>query len=254
MKRVFLGAAAFLIGAATPAWAQIWGATADGDYFNVAGQPGYNGNVAVNIPLNWYSVSAEIDTGLHAFGSSHDKDFGGSFIWNDPDGEFRLAATGTYNHDVLSPLRLNETPLGVGAEWYPTDWVTLGARGGGIVGSANGEYAGGALKVYPFDDLSIGGTIDYLGATYHGLDIHETDYGANAEWLVSETFPLAITGSFRRARFDGSFTGGTSVNLWSIGLRFYVNEFGAGPLVQRNRTGTLDTIGPIHPLTLSASN
>ena len=126
MKRVFFGGGRLhLIGAATPAWAQIWGATADGNYFNLAGQPGYNGNVAVNIPLNWYSLSAQIDTGLHAFGSAHDKDFGGSFIWNDPDGEFRLAATGTYNHDILSPLRLNETPLGVGAEWYPTDWATI---------------------------------------------------------------------------------------------------------------------------------
>jgi len=250
---VLLGAACALAvsAVAQPASAQLWGATVDGDYFNLAGTPGYDANAAVNIPLNWDQVSVEVNVGYHAFGSAHDHDFGGAAVWNDPDGQFRVAAVGTYNHDVLGPLRLNETPLGVGAEWYPTDWLTLGARGGGVLGAFSGGYAGGALKVYPLEDLSLGGTIDYLAVTDHGVAVNETDYGANAEFLVSETFPLAITSSYRRAHFSGSGAIFGTVDVWSVGLKFYVNEFGAGPLAPRDRTGTLDTIGPIHPITLS---
>jgi hypothetical protein len=251
MRRVLLGAVcALAVGAAAPASAQIWGASADGDYFNTSGIPGYDANLAVNIPLNWDQLSLQMDVGTHAFDSAHDKNFGGALIWNDASGEFRLAAVANYNHDVLGPLRLNETPIGAGAEWYPTDWLTLGARGGGIVGSGYGEYAGAALKVYPLEDFSIAGTIDYTGLTYHSLPVHETDYGANAEWLVSETFPMAITSSYIHSHFDGAGAGSATANTVSVGLKFYVNEFGAGALAPRDRTGTLDTIGTTHPILL----
>lgn len=252
MKRVLLAACAMAMGAVSPASAQLWGATADGDYFNLAGTPGFDVNLAVNVPLNWDQISLQLNVGDHAAGPDHDFGTGANIIWNDPDNQFRFAVSGIYNHDVLGPLRLNETQAGVGGEWYPTDWLTLGARGGGILGQANGGYAGGALKVYAFDDFTLAGTIDYTGVSYHSIDIHETDYGVTGEWLISETFPLAVTTSFVRSHFDaGGFFAG-STNTVSVGFKFYVNEFGAGPLAQRDRTGTLDTIGPIHPVLLSS--
>jgi hypothetical protein len=249
MRRVLSVAGCILaLAVASPASAQLWGASADGDYFNLAGTPGYDANVAVNVPLSWDSLSAELHAGLHSGGSAHDFDIGGAAIWNDPNNEFRLAAVGTYNHDIIL-VRANETTIGAGGEWYPLSWATLGAQGGGIIGTLEGEYGGGALKIYPLEDFSLAGNVLYTSVSKGGLKLNETDYRVGGEWLVSETFPLAITSNYTRVHFGGIAS--ASANVWSVGFKFYINEFGAGGLVQRDRTGSLDTIGPIHPVLLS---
>jgi hypothetical protein len=61
---------------------------------------------------------------------------------------------------------------------------------------------------------------------------------------VSEEFPLSVTAGYEHSQVNLFGLSG-STDWWMVGLKFYVNEVGVAPLVDRNRTGTLDTIGPV---------
>jgi len=213
-----------------------WAAFASGDFGNVAGNSYWATDVGIQIPAT-DAIDVEVDAGLAGADSVHTYNGGGHLVWNGDD--FRLAATAIYNH-VSVFGHLNETQLGGGGEWYPTTWLTLGVQGGALVGTGSGAYVGGAVKGYVFPDLSVAGIANYTSLTDVGT-VTETDYGARAEWVVTEEFPLAVDGSYVRANLGGLAHGAT--DIWTVGLKFHLNAAGEIPLVQHDRTGTLDTIG-----------
>ena len=244
MKKLLFASSCALALAALPsaALAQGWAASADGGYVNASccghSIDGFTLNGALMFPLSWSSLGVELNVGDAGIGPAHDFDAGGSLIWNDPN--FRLAGTAVYNRVGAKGSDASETQLGGGLEWYATPWLTASGQGGGIVGDSSGEYVGGTLKGYILPDLSLAGNILYTKIDGG----HETDYGVRAEWLVLPTvLPVSIYGGYARADLGG---GAPSVDVFSVGLKFYLDGTGSAPLVEHNRTGTLDTIGVVH--------
>lgn len=238
---LLLGVAALALAIVSPASAQPgWAGSVNGEFGNIAGAPYWNFDGAVQIPLDWNDLTVQVNGGAAGASVLHAYDGGGSLIWNAPD--FRLAGTVIYNQINVAGLSLSETQLGVGGEWYPMPWLTLSAQGGGILGKADGGYVGGTAKGYIFPDLSVAGFVNYASLSKFGINFTETDFGAKAEWLPWESIPVGVTGDYTRVRLaagGGSF----STDLWTVGLKLHLNEAGEIPLVQHDRTGTLDTIG-----------
>jgi hypothetical protein len=244
MKKLLLASScALALGAmSTSAYAQGWAASADGGYANASccggSLDGFTINGAMMFPLSWSSLGVELNGGDHGLGPFHDFDAGGSLIWSGPD--FRLAGTAVYNRFGTHGADVSETQLGGGLEWYFNPWLTGSAQGGGIVGDNSGGYVGGTLKGYLMPDLSLSGNILYTSIAGG----HETDYGVKAEWLVlPTTLPLSVYGGYTRA----DLSGGPNFDVFTVGLKLYLDGMGPAPLVERNRTGTLDTIGVVHP-------
>jgi hypothetical protein len=231
---------------ATSASAAPWAITINADYTHVDvsgfNADGYHFGGAAEVPLNWSNVSVEADLNYSGLAFAHDLNVGGSVIWNDP--MFRLAGTVEYNHLTFFGVGTNETQYGAGGEWYVNPWLTASLQGGGVSGGFNAGYVGGGLKGYICPNFSVGGSINYLGVSGG----HEVDYGVKAEWQVSDTFPVAVNGGYTRSELSG---GGPGFNVWSVGLTLHLNGGAPTTLVDTNRTGTLDTIGAIHPIIYS---
>jgi len=245
MKRLLLATSCALAlgGMSSGALAQGWAASADGGYVNASccggSVNGFTANGALMFPLSWSDLGIELNVGDHGIGPAHDFDAGGSLIWSEPN--FRLAGTAVYNRVGTHGLDASETQLGGGLEWYFSPWLTAAGQGGALAGDSSGGYVGGGLKGYIFPDLSLSGQILYTSIAGG----HETDYGVRAEWLVlPTTLPLSVYGGYTRADFSG---GAPSFDVFSVGLKLYLDGMGPAPLVERNRAGTLDMIGAIHP-------
>src|SRR5579864_7880623 len=162
MKRLLLSSACLVaLSALTAAPVLAAAITVDGaydhyDFGNGGGHAeGFDVNAAANVSLPWSNLSAEFDLGDDGIGGRHTFDAGGGVVWTDPD--FRLAGTATYNRGSTFGIHLEETTIGGGGEWYPSDWVTLGVHGGAIAGNFAGGFASGAVKGYVMPDLSVEG-------------------------------------------------------------------------------------------------
>ena len=240
MKNGLLIAASVLaLAAAAPASAEVpWAGSVNGDFGNIAGAPYWDIGGSVQIPLDWNDLSLQLTGGGAGASVLHAYDGGGSLVWNSPD--FRLAGTAIYNSINVAGFSASETQLGGGGEWYAMPWLTLSAQGGGILGKASGGYVGGTAKGYIFPDLSVAGFVDYTSLSRMGFNANVTGYGARAEWLPWESIPVGVTGGYTRLQFSG---GAGSTDAWTVGLKLHLNEAGEIPLVQHDRTGTLDTIG-----------
>jgi hypothetical protein len=268
MKKLLLASVcALALGGISTASAQPWAASIDGDYTHTQGNAGHLGcsshecnlngydfDGAVDLPWDWWGIGLEVNGGAHGAGHGHDYQAGGSLIWNGiPD--FRIAGTFVYNDANIvftaAPFHVPEWQTGLGAEWYLNPWLTASVQGGGIEGKFHGAYFGGTLKAYICPDLSLAGYVNYGGLS-NGLfhfNGHETDYGVKGEWLFwQDMLPLALTARYEHTDFHLSGFG-FSPDSFFIGLKLYLDEgMAPKPLVERNRTGTLDTIGPISPL------
>ncbi len=255
MKKLLLASSwAVALVAASPALAQDWNASIDGDYIHANANngggtaDGYDINGAADIPFSWSPIGVELLLGYHSLDGAHDFNGGGNFIWNGMN--LRLAATVTETDVHIGGTGISEWELGGGADWYANSWLTLSGQGGGIAGKLSGGYVGGTAKGYVMPDLSLAGFVNYTGVSLFGANLNETDFGVKGEWMISDTFPLSINGGYFHSNID---TPGPSVDVdtFFVGAKFYLNGGGAMPLVERNRTGTLDTIGAIHPLIFS---
>jgi hypothetical protein len=257
MRRLLLSSAClFALSALTASPASAAAITVDGAYDNydftngLGRMDGYDVNGAVNLSLPWSNLSVEFDIGDDGIGGSHTLDVGGGIVWTDPD--FRLAGTVIYNRGSAPGFaNLDETTIGAGGEWYFSDLVTVGAHGGAIAGNFAGGFASGAVKVYVMPDLSVEGSATFSDWKVTGFKVvSETDFGAKGEYLVSEDFPLTVQAGYTHVQVSGFGIPffDARANVFSVGLKLYLDSSSAsGTLIQRNRTGTLDTIGPIHP-------
>jgi hypothetical protein len=66
---------------------------------------------------------------------------------------------------------------------------------------------------------------------------------------MPDTLPISLTARWEHTDFGFSSFSSFGPDSFFVGLKLYLNE-GMAPqtLVDHNRTGTLDTIGPISPL------
>jgi len=242
-RHLLISACVLALAASSAAAAPVpWAGSVNGDYGNLGGRTLWDANGAVQVPLDWMDLSLQGTFGATGVGPIHQWDGGGNLVWNgSPD--FRLAFTAIYNNLGIHGFDVHETQLGGGLEWYPMPWLTVSGQGGALVGTDSGGYVGGTLKGYILPDLSVSGNINYTSLTSMGVSGHITGYGAKAEWLPCESLPVSVTGSYTHLDFGGGGGPGSSTDSWTIGLKLYLNEAGQIPLVQHNRTGTLDTIG-----------
>jgi hypothetical protein len=236
MKRYLLASACALAcsAVATPSFADGIAGTADGTFGNVLGHPSWSATGVLNVPLNWSDLSVEGAIGDSGVSIFHVFNGGGSLVWSQPD--FRLAGSVVYNRVSIGGGSFDETQYGGGAEWFANPWLSLSALGGGITGSSSGSYVGGDVKGYVMPNLAFDGFVNYLSLA----STNETDYGVHGEWLFCDDFPVSVGGTYDHIDFGG----GGNTDTWLLQVKFYFNDSPASTLVDRQRTGTLDTIRP----------
>jgi hypothetical protein len=235
--KTYLLAGACALALASPALADGVSADALGTFGNVAGFPSWGVGASLNIPTGWDGISIDATGGAAGIGSAHLYNFGGNLMWSGSD--FRLAGSVNYNHISDFGLSIDETQIGAGAQWFAAPWLTATVAGGGIAGSHSGGYFGADLKAYVCPDAALDGFVTYENIA----SVHITDYGVHAEYLPFEHLPVSIGVTYDH--LEGSSVGpSSSTDSWWIGLKVYLNENGASTLVDRQRTGTLDTLQP----------
>jgi hypothetical protein len=251
---------------ASPAFADVsnftsvWGAgysNTSGDGLSHANDWSFVGSVAVDTDwLHNMSVQGDASYQSLTLRYSGDGDDGGehtgdwslaiSPFWRMDWGRFGVnlgAQKYTYNgYYVYDNGATSSENAGLFAEWYLGPNLTLAGKGGWWEGDErdyygdtyhdNGGYVGGQAIWYAMPDLAVTGTIDYVG--YKG-GYNETNYGATAEWLVSETTPISIYGGWMGTSFSH---GGGSVNTWLVGVKVYTDQNGSSTLVDRQRSGS----------------
>ena len=207
-----------------------------GSYANFSDGGGdvYNADAAATTTFggDW---GGEITGGYHHVTLGGGRDLGnagGSVFWQSPN--LRVAVTG--NFADLNVFHL--ATYGAGAEWYAApDW-TLAARAGGASGQFNvdGGYVGGDVKHYFTPDVAVNVGVDYINLSGFA---HVVSEDIRAEWLVSETTPIAVFGGYGHVESSG-----TSQDVFFVGVKLYVND-GAANLADRQRSGALGYISGI---------
>ncbi len=154
------------------------------------------------------------------------------------------AVFGVNAHDYYSEYSPHTMNYGGYAEWYAMPQLTLAIKAGGWTTdyyesfNSSDAYVGGEAIWYVIPDVALTGTIDYTAYPKDsfesdGRSFSETDYGLKAEWLVSETTPVSVYGSWVNSHLDHE-----SINTWSLGVKLYLNQGDATTLVDRQRSGS----------------
>ncbi len=165
-------------------------------------------------------------------GSSNQWNVGGAALWTGMMG--RIGASVSYNDSTGGGLSLQATNYGAFGNWYATNGITFGVKGGGF--SANhgvdGDYFGAALTGYLNPDLALSGGYDYTHINHAG---NENDWSVRAEYLFSQQTPISLWAGYTNSKIG---SGGPTINVFSIGLTYYCDG-SAGPesLEAHQRTG-----------------
>lgn len=229
-----------LVSLSAPASAEFAGVV-NGNYSNIdinhgggsADVYGISGGGMFGLAPDW---AAQIDGGYHRLsGNGADADnwnIDGAAFWRAQAG--RIGATIGYNDVTGGGLSAHTTNYGLFGDWYATEAVTVGVKGGyfNAEHGEDGEYAGVGVTGYVMPDLALSGSYDY--AHFKGFTT-ENDYTAQAEWLISERTPVSVYGGYTRSEFSG--TGGVAANTWFVGVRFYCDPTDSATLVSRQRNG-----------------
>ena len=191
--------------------------------------------------LGTSDLGAEFDAGYQSSslsGFSTDAfGIGGSIFWAPAEG--RVGGTVGYSTINTSP-DVNVWNYGAFGEYYVAPQITLGISGGGLHAnccgsSASGTYIGGGGIGYIIPDLALTGSISSVHVNSFGS---ATSYGVQAEWLVSETFPISVFAGYSSTDLPFS---APKLNTWQIGAKFYIGSPGA-TLADHHRNGTLDPL------------
>jgi hypothetical protein len=157
---------------------------------------------------------------------------------------------------------------GLFTEWYFGNF-TAAAKGGWLWGGGTpsggrGNYLGANVAGYFIPNLMIEGSVTWAdlisgstgvgggyGAPCYGptcgrRDFTETNFTIDAEFLVSETFPLSVFGGYTFTDFQASENANNplisdeldnNANTFFIGVRYYMG--GMGSLVDMHRNGNV---------------
>jgi hypothetical protein len=185
-------------------------------------------------------------------------DFGFSPFWAGENGRFGINVN--YSTETHWGHLTNGGAFG---EWYFGN-ITAHLKGGwlssgGTPFGGHGNYYGGAITGYVLPNLAITGSVTWsdlvTGATLESTpfpscsaqtcgrrDWNQLNYGAQVEFLVSESLPISVYGGFNYTQFtisEGIPTGTAddfNAYTWMIGVRFYP---GSGALINKHRDGNL---------------
>jgi hypothetical protein len=188
---------------------------------------GVNGSVAAPVLSNW-TVQADgsyDDLTGEGSGSAHTAQISGTAFWSGAKG--RIGATAGYNELGSGHSTAHLENYGGFGVLYPTNSLTLGFKGGALVGDGlHTGYVGAEIVGYITPDAAISGTIDNTTIGNTRL----TAYGVHAEYLASHTLPISVSGGFTRTEL-----GPVELNTYTIGLKYYFG--GKGSLVEHQRSG-----------------
>ena len=190
--------------------------------------------------------------------------FGGSLFLAFPQSRWGI----NINYETITDFG-SMTNGGVFLEWYLANF-TVAAKGGWLFGGGTpnggrGNYLGGQVGGYFIPNLWVGGSVTWsnviTGSTLVGGGVivppcfgqtcgrrgsSETNYTLDAEFLVSETFPLSVFGGYTFSDMNlgenvsnPSLAGGaeSDANTFFIGVRYYLG--GMGSLADVHRNGNL---------------
>lgn len=167
---------------------------------------------------------------------------GGSVAYANTQGRLGVAVAYNgldFNHGLGN---LNLVSYGVYGEWYATDRVTLGLKGGGASITNSGAdttlgYAGVQATGYLTRDFSLSGTYDWAGEDRLNLN----SASIQAAYQISHRVPLTVFGGWSYSEVDA---GPISVqgNGINIGVKYTFG--GQGSLEHNDRTG-VDSWGPV---------
>ncbi len=201
--------------------ANIVGTAGEGEFALGAGI-----HAQVNAGYNHVSQS-----GLHAY----DWNVGGSPYWKGDMG--RAGVIVNYTKVDIAGLGIHTTNFGGFGEYFANDMFTFGLKAGGYGGTLSGAYFGAAMTGYVFPNFAVSGGINYTHLDNAGA---ETALSVQGEYLLSEETPIAVFAGYTYS--DLSNAGG-HVSTFLMGLRFYFNTDGFSSLTERQRSGTVGTIG-----------
>lgn len=169
---------------------------------------------------------------------------GGSGYWKGAMG--RAGVLVNYTDVNLSVLgSAHTTNFGAFGEYFANEYFTFGVKGGGFSGDVKGGYAGAQVTGYVFPDFAITAGMNY---THFNHISAETDLGIQAEYLIDHELPFA---GFAGYTYSDLSDGGGTVSTFLVGLRFYFNTDGFSSLIERQRSGTVGTIGNFGPVALN---
>jgi hypothetical protein len=212
------------------------------DSWNVEGSGafGFNSSFAGQIDGSFNSTSFDdLDVDVNVWG------IGGSLYWAPLWG--RLGGSLHYQAADVSDFDLDIEVAQFGAfiEYFAGNYITLGAKAGGIGysfdddDSESGGYVGGELTGYALPNLAIRGNIDYITLS-DDVDVDVTNYGIGAEFLISEMVPISIFGGYTHSETE-FFGSEGDADTWMVGLRIYTNGNG-NTLIERHRNGAVGSI------------
>lgn len=213
--------------------ANIWGGAASGAFglgtndLAIGADGGYHHLSASGVGVNVWNIN-------------------GNIFW--APGSVRAGGSVGYTTVDTSGLTGHVTNYGAFGEWFASNAITLGIKGGGLsadvsflgygsLGSTTGSYVGGGANVYVMPNLSLAGTIDH----YTMSDFHITNFTAAAEYLVSESFPVSLTAGYTYSEFN---LGIPHANQFFIGVKIYTQGNGT-TLVDKHRNGPMGSIGSL---------
>jgi hypothetical protein len=196
----------------------------------------YGGDVSSMYGFGSFAVQG--DGGYHhddvsdGGGSSNDWDIDGTAFWRGGMGRVG-AVVGYDSSDASHSSDDHDTSYGAFGEWYASRWLTAGIKGGAFNGSSDlkGDYLGAEGVGYITPNVSLTVGYDYTHADHAG---NENDWSVKGEWLLSERMPIAVYGAYTNSKLGG---GGSTVNVFTIGLTYFCGSSGPEPLVERQRTG-----------------
>lgn len=169
---------------------------------------------------------------------------GGSGYWRGEMG--RAGALVNYTDIHLSVLgSAHTTNFGGFGEYFANDYFTFGVKGGGFSGDVDGGYAGIQVTGYVFSDFAVSGGINYAHVNRIGA---ETDLSVQGEYLLSEEIPFSVFSSYT---YSDISDGGGRMSTFQVGIRFYFNTDGFSSLTERQRSGTVGSIGTFSPASLT---
>ena len=188
---------------------------------------------------------------------------GGSLFWNGAGSRFGI----NVNYETITDYG-SMTNGGVFGEWYLGNF-TIAGKGGWLWGSGTpaggrGNYLGAQVGGYFIPNLWIGGAVTWsdlvsgstlvgggifappcFGPTCGRRDFGETNFTLDAEFLISDTFPLSVFGGYTYTDLDISENVSNpltpdmewNTNTFFIGVRYYLG--GMGNLAGIHRNGNL---------------
>jgi hypothetical protein len=243
----------------------------DDDFFGNTDDDGLDGvrvGLGIAFPVDEVEALAWQLDGNYA---SQSGDGHSSILWN-LGGSLFLSYPGSrtginINYETLTDFG-SLTNGGLFTEWYFGNF-TVAAKGGWLWGGGTpsggrGNYLGANVAGYFVPNFYVGGSVTWsdlisgstgvgggYGAPCYGptcgrRDFTETNFTIDAEFLVSETFPLSVFGGYTFTDFKASENANNplisseldnNANTFFVGVRYYMG--GMGSLINMHRNGNV---------------